>query len=106
MGKCSRLFTAGREWDGKVGNHLVDGIGREDTILWRYGTGREPIFGGTVRYGNHFSAVREMIGERVGNRSGIGREYGRETQSGNAVGNGWEHGREHRLETTAEKSEL
>ena len=74
MGKCSRLLTAGREWDGKVGNHLVDGIGREDTILWRYGTGREPIFGGTVRYGNHFSAVREMIGERVGNRSGIGRE--------------------------------
>ena len=28
MGKGSRLFTAGWEWDGKVGSHVVDGIGR------------------------------------------------------------------------------
>ena len=36
-GKGSRLLTAGWEWDGKVGSHLVDGTGSEYTISWRDG---------------------------------------------------------------------
>ena len=39
-GKCFRLFTAGWEWDGKVGSHLVDETGRDYTIFWWDGAGR------------------------------------------------------------------
>ena len=66
MGKDFRLFSAGWEWDGKVGSHLVDGTGRDYTIFVG-GTGRDR---GTGReYGRE-----------------IGREYGRETLAG-MVGN-------------------
>ena len=41
MGKCFRLLTAGWEWDGKVGSHLVDGTGRDYTISWWDRTGRD-----------------------------------------------------------------
>ena len=51
MEKGSRLLTAGREWDGKAGSHLVDGTGRESTISWRDG-------------------IMERVGNRSGNRSG------------------------------------
>ena len=75
MGKCSRLFTAGWEWDGNVGSHLADGTGR-----YR-GTGR----GYSREIGRAHS--RE-IGREHGRE--IGREYGRETLTGmvgNAIGN-------------------
>ena len=52
MGKCFRLFTAGWEWDGNVGSHLVNGTGRDYTISWRDGIGE--------RIGN-------IVGKSVGN---------------------------------------
>ena len=45
MGKYSRLFTVAWEWDGKVGSHSVDGMGRDYTISRWEGTGREKIPG-------------------------------------------------------------
>lgn len=92
MEKNSILFTAGWAWDGKVGSHLVDEMGREYTICWRY-----------VRL--RFSGM-ERDGKRAVNRSGKGREIGREhrrkTQSGmvaNMIGRT-------RAGDTAEKSEM
>ena len=41
MGKGSRLFTAGWEWDGKVGSHLVDGTGQDGATRFHGGTGRD-----------------------------------------------------------------
>ena len=41
MEKGSRLLTAGRKWNGKVGSYLVDGTGRESSISWRDGTARD-----------------------------------------------------------------
>ena len=49
MGKSFRWVTTGREWDGKAGNYLVDGTGR-DTISWPDG-------------------IIERVGTRSGNRS-------------------------------------
>ena len=83
MGKCFRLLTAGWEWDGKVGSHLVDGTGRDYTICWWDGSGRDRGMG--REYSRDVG--REHSRE-------IGREkYGRETLSGmvgNTMGNwGW-----------------
>ena len=50
MEKHSRLLTAGREWGGKAGSHLVDGTGRESTISW--------------------DGIMERVGNRSGNRWG------------------------------------
>ena len=41
LGKGSPLFTAGWEWDGNVGSHLVDKTGWESAIYWWDGTGRD-----------------------------------------------------------------
>ena len=73
-GKGFRLFTAGWEWDGNVGSHLVDGTRRDHTISRWDGTGRDR------------GTSREYSRE-------ISREYDRETLSGmvgNTMGNwGW-----------------
>ena len=78
IGKRPVLLTAGREWDGKAGSHLVDGTGREPRIFWwdgmgrNHGTGQEQVEI-SVEYvvGN---AVGNIIGKAVGkvvdNRSG------------------------------------
>ena len=41
MLKGFRLFTAEWESDRKVGSHLVDGTGRDYTICWWDGSGRD-----------------------------------------------------------------
>ena len=62
MGKCSRLFTAGWEWDGKVGSHFVEGMEREYTISWD-GTGRETM----PRRESVGKCAGNIFGESVGN---------------------------------------
>ena len=78
MEKGSGLLTAGREWDGKAGSHLVDGTGRESTTFWRdetgrdHETGREQV-GKSVGYivGNSVgNIVGKSVGNMVENRSG------------------------------------
>ena len=75
MGKGFRLSTTEWEWDGKVGNHLVNGTGLHE-ISWWDGTGRDRGTG------------REYSRE-------IGREHNREMVENigtlNPVGKGWEH---------------
>ena len=71
VGKCSRLLTAGWEWDRKV-RHLIDGMGRDGTgnvsrsgIGWRTRRGTQS--------GNRSEDRAEIGGERC-------REYGRSSQ--------------------------
>ena len=62
-GKCSRLSTTGWEWDGNVGSHLFDGMGRDYTTSWWNETGRETIPGRT----SVGMPVGYIFGESVGN---------------------------------------
>ena len=76
------LFTAGWEWDGKVGSHLVDGMERDYTISWWDGieervgnTGGKSvgsIVGKSVEntVGKH---CREWLGTRWGTGAGDNR---------------------------------
>ena len=66
MAKSLRLFYEGWEWDGKVGSHLVDGIGRKNTIFWRYGKGRGTIF---RRYGKLLYGSTGRVGNKSGKQS-------------------------------------
>ena len=103
MGQGSSLLTAGREWDGKAGSHLVDGTGS-----WNgSGTGREIGRVHSREIGREHSREigREHSRESVGNMFGktVGNTVGKSVENvvgiwrempsimvGNRIGNaGW-----------------
>ena len=75
MGKRLRLCTTAWEWDGKVGNHLVDGTGLHEISWWDGKDGIEERVGNIV-----VKSIGNIVGKSVEN---IGKL--------NPVGNGWEH---------------
>ena len=67
MGKVSRLFTVRWKLDGKVGSHLVDGMGWDYKISWWDGTERKTV-PGRQQVGSIFGeSVGNIVGKSVGN---------------------------------------
>ena len=105
MGEGSRLLTAGCEWDGKAGSHLVDGTGS-----WNgSGTGREigREHSGEIGRARSRESVGNIVGKTVGNAA-VGKSVGNVVGicPRDAVRNRWEHDRERGLETMVEKRKI